>query len=97
MRTLPATLCTRLGGGHGLDSDLALVSVLVRDSLVSPMTFRGDEPSAWCADWELFEILTPSFMAVELRIRFPVAPLSIMMRMEIDEFGHGVWKVHGTR
>lgn len=47
-------------------------------SLVSPITLRGDEPSAWWADWELRVISALWYVAVEARIMFPVALLSMV-------------------
>ena len=52
----------------------------VKINRVSPLTFSGEEPSAWWADCELLEMRPPNLVAVDNLIIFPVTPLWIVSR-----------------
>ena len=56
----------------------------VNERRVSPRTLRGEEPSAWWADWKVDSMWAWSALTRERRIILTVAPLSIVMRT-------GVW------
>lgn len=49
--------------------------------VVSPATFKGEQPLAWWADWSVGEIFPFRPVTVDALIMLPVAPESIVKRM----------------
>lgn len=47
----------------------------------SPTTFKGEQPSAWWADWFVGEIFPFRPVTVDAPIMLPVAPESIVKRI----------------
>lgn len=54
---------------------------LEKCKVVSPTTFKGEQPSAWWADWFVGEIFPFRSVTVYAPIMLPVAPESIVKRI----------------